>query len=360
MIEVANIFHRYGQQYREKYKDRMPPSHLRAMRDIEDCRTKHMGGHVYVCENEACEEENIYVYHSCKNRHCPKCQNDQAELWLQKQQNRLLPVLYFLVTFTLPEELRSVTRSNQKALYNILFQTSAAALQKLALDPRFLGGHIGMTGVLHTWDRILGYHPHIHYLVPGGGLSPDHTQWLPSKNDFLVRVEPLSIIFRAKFKAALKEIGLFKAAASAAWNKNWVVHSKPVASGKEAMVYLARYVFRVAISNNRLLNIDNDQVTFEYQNSETKELRQMTVTALSFIRRFLQHILPKGFIKVRYYGLLSPANRNLLAVVMHLLEEHTPAAIPKPAAKAELCCPKCCKPLRFVGRIDYSERGPPL
>lgn len=292
MPEVANIFRLYGQQYREKYKDRMPPSRLRAMRDIEDCRTKHMGGHVYVCENEACEEEKIYVYHFCKNRHCPKCQNDQAEIWLQKQQNRLLPVPYFL--------------------------------------------------------------------VPGGGLSPDHTQWLPSRNDFLVRVEPLSIIFRAKFKAALKEIGLFDTVAAAVWNKDWVVHSESVGSGKEAMVYLARYVFRVAISNNRLLNIDNNQVTFEYQDSETKQQRQMTVAALEFIRRFLQHVLPKGFIKVRYYGLLSPARRNLLAVVMCLLGAHTPAAIPKPAAKAELCCPKCCKPLRFVGRIDYSERGPPL
>ena len=217
-----------------------------------------------------------------------------------------------------------------------------------------------MIGVLHTWDRILGYHPHIHYLVPGGGLSPDHTQWLPSENDFLVRVEPLSTIFRAKFKAALKEIGLFNAVASTVWNKDWVVHSESVGSGKEAMVYLARYVFRAAISNNRLLNIDNNQVTFEYQDSETKQQRQMTVAAFEFIRRFLQHVLPKGFIKVRYYGLTSPAKRNLLAMAMYLLGAHTPATIPKPAAKAELYCPKCCRPLRFVGRINYYERGPPL
>lgn len=360
MPEVADIFRRYGQQYREKYANQMLPSHLRAMRDIENCRTKYMGGHLYLCENEACEEEKVYAYHSCKNRHCPKCQNDQAELWLQKQQNRLLPVPYFLVTFTLPEELRAIARSNQKALYNILFQTSAASLQKLALDPRFVGGHIGMTGVLHTWDRTLGYHLHIHYLVPAGGLSPDHSQWLPSRNNFLVRVELLSTIFRAKFRDALKETGLFDAVAAAVWNKDWVVHSEPVGSGKEAMVYLARYVFRVAISNNRLLNIDNNRVTFEYQDSETKEQRQRTVTALEFIRRFLQHILPKGFIKVRYYGLLSPAKRNLLAVAMYLLGAPTPAAIPKPAAKAELCCPKCRKPLRLVGRIDYYDRGPPL
>ncbi len=360
MLEVADIFRRHGPEYREKFQDHMLPGHLRAMRDIENCRTEVMGGHVYVCENEACKEI-VFTYHSCKNRHCPKCQNNQSERWLEKQRNRLLPVPYFLVTVTLPQELRATARSNQKAVYNILFQTSAAALKKLALDPRFVGGHIGMIGVLHTCDRTLGYHPHIHYLIPGGGLSPDHSQWLPTrKKNFLVRVEPLSVIFKAKFRDALKKTELFETVPAEVWKKDWVIHSEQVGSGREALSYLARYLFRVAISNSRLLSLDDDKVTFEYEDSDTKERRTMSLSALEFIRRFLQHVLPKGFMKVRYYGLLSPRNRNLLAVVMYLLAAHAVAEGPKTPAKTELRCPKCGNPLRLLGRVSHFARGPPL
>jgi hypothetical protein len=170
VIELADIFRRYGPQYREKYGERMPPSHRQAMAAIERCRTEALGGHVYTCD--ACEE-TVYSYHSCKNRHCPKCQNEAAEQWLVEQQDLLLPTPYFMVTFTLPADLKQLARSNQKSLYNILFRTSAAALQQLAQDPRFVGGQIGMVGVLHTWARDLSYHPHVHYLVPGGGLAAD-------------------------------------------------------------------------------------------------------------------------------------------------------------------------------------------
>lgn len=358
MVELADIFRRYGPEYRDKFKDRMLPSHLRAMQDIENCRTQCMGGHIYLCQNEACQEF-VYSYHSCKNRHCPKCQKDQTQIWLQKQRQLLLPVPYFLVTFTLPEELRRTARSNQKTLYNILFRTSAAALQKLALDPRFIGGQIGMTGVLHTWDKKVGYHTHVHYLVPGGGLSPDHSRWLPAKNDFLVRVEPLSIIFRAKFRDALKKAGLFEAVPSEVWEKDWVAHSEPVGYGEEAVKYLARYVFRVAITNNRFVKLENDNVTFRYQDSDTKQWRLMSLPALEFVRRFLQHVLPKGFQKVRHYGLFSPTKRNLLAVARYILRSRITIALPSSPCKAKLHCPKCGSALRLVGRISRYGRAPP-
>ena len=192
------------------------------MRDIVDCRTEAMGGHVYVCENEACQQY-LYSYHSCKNRHCTKCGNDNAQLWLQKQLDLLIPEKYFLVTFTLPDGLRKTAKSNQKTIYDLLFTTSAAALKKLALDPRFVGGQIGMVGVLHTWARDSTYHVHVHYIVPGGGLSADG-KWLPSAEEFLVRVEPLSIIFRAKFKDELEKTHLFGDVDPQVWKQNWVVH----------------------------------------------------------------------------------------------------------------------------------------
>lgn len=206
MIEVADIFHRHGPDYREKFGDRMPFCHRQAMDAIEQCRTEVMGGHVYHCDQ--CDEA-LYSYHSCKNRHCPKCQNETADQWLLRQQELLLPVPNFMVTFTLPAELRPVARSHQKICYNLLFRTAAAALQELAADPRFVGGQIGLIGVLHTWTRQLNYHPHVHFLVPAGALAPDGQSWQPARNGFLVHVKPLSVLFRAKFREALKKTTLF-------------------------------------------------------------------------------------------------------------------------------------------------------
>ena len=214
----------------------MLPNHLKAMQAIEACRTEALGGHVYFCEKCG---ENHYSYHSCKNRHCPKCQNDNANEWLQKQTELLLPVTHFMNTFTLPDSLRQLARSNQKIIYNILFKASAAALQKLALDSRYVGGEIGMMGVLHTWTRDIGYHPHIHYIIPAGGLSPDGTQWLSARGNFLMPVKALSIIFRAKFRDELKKTKLFGAVSAQTWTKAWVVHSKSVGSGVHAFKYLA-------------------------------------------------------------------------------------------------------------------------
>src|SRR2546421_1056804 len=227
MLEVAEIFRLHGPQYRAKFGRAMLPSHRRAMQDIEQCRTAVLGGQVYFCNQ--CQEQR-YSYHSCQNRHCPKCGNEQANDWLQAQQNLLLPINYFLVTFTLPQELRAVARSNQKLIYNLLFRASSAALLKLAQEPRFVGGRIGMVGVLHTWTRQLLYHPHVHYIVTGGGLT-DGGRWRSSRKDFLVPVKALSPIIRAKFRDALKQTELFAQAPAQVWQKDWVVHSEPVGSG---------------------------------------------------------------------------------------------------------------------------------
>jgi hypothetical protein len=362
VIELAEIFSRYGPEYREKFGERMPLHHRLAMAAIEQCRTEAMGGHIYHCE--ACDEA-LYSYHSCKNRHCPKCQNESAEQWLVEQRELLLPTSYFMVTFTLPADLKQLARSHQKVIYNILFRTSAAALQQLAQDPRFVGGRIGMVGVLHTWARDLSYHPHLHYLVPAGALAPDGQRWLPARRDFLVHVKPLSILFRAKFRDELKKTPLFDLVPAETWKKDWVVHCQHVGSGVAALKYLAPYIFRVAISNNRILDLRDDRVTFRYKDSDTGETRHRTVTAQEFIRRFLQHVLPRGFVKVRYYGFFSHGNRQLLKTIRQLLAGSSTAkqtdpqlANPTPQDRA-LRCPKCGKAMRLVETLQPKRHRPP-
>ena len=358
MLEVADIFRLHGPAYRQKFGDRMLPSHRRAMQDIETCRTEALGGQLYFCKQ--CQEQR-YSYHSCKNRHCPKCQNEQANDWLQEQQSLLLPTHHFLVTFTLPAELRPLARSHQKTIYNLLFRTSSAALQQLAQDPRFVGARLGMVGVLHTWTRQLLYHPHVHYIVTGGGWSDDG-RWRSSRKDFLVPVEALSPIFRAKFRDALKQTELFAQVPPRVWRKDWVVHAEPVGSGTQAFQYLAPYVFRVAISNNRLCTLHDGQVTFTYKESATDQFKRSTLTAEEFIRRFLQHVLPPRFIKVRYYGLLSPAHRQLLLKARQLLS----ASITKLKNQAlntthsltRLTCPHCGGPLSLLSPLAPRGRAP--
>jgi hypothetical protein len=308
MVEIAEIFRIHGPADRTTFGDRMHPRHLRAMQDIERCRTETLGGQVYHCET--CREYQ-YSYHSCKNRHCPKCQQDQAEPWLDNQKRLLRPVPHCMVTCMLPAELRALARRHQQTLYHILFRSSSEALQELALDPRFIGGRIGMVGVLHTWTRDLRYHPHVHDMVAGGGLSTEGP-WLPARQDFLVHVTPLSVLFRGKFRAYLQKADLFPLVDAHVWHKDWVVHCEPIGSGAEAFRYLAPYIFRVAISNNRILTREDGHVTFQYKDSATDQTTSATVTAEEFIRRFLQHVLPDRFINVRYDGFLSPGNRHVL------------------------------------------------
>jgi hypothetical protein len=359
VIELAEIFRRRGPAYREKYEERMLPSHRRAMRDIESCRTDNLGGHVYFCPD--CERKQ-YSYHSCKNRHCPKCQQNAAQGWLERQQRLRLSAPYFLLTFTLPQGLRAIARRNQKAVYNLLFRSSAAATQKLAQDSRFVGGNIGMIGVLHTWTRTLGYHPHVHYLVPGGGLSENGENWLSSKQNFFLPVQALSILFRAKFRDALRGTGLFDEVSLDVWGQDWVVHCQPVGSGVAALKYLAPYIFRVALSNRRIQKLDGDRVTYSYRDSRSGEIRSLTLRAEEFMRRFLQHVLPKGFVKVRYYGFFSPGKRPMLALIRRMLgmlhEEILSCELEK-RSRRELKCPDCGKEMRWLQSLQPQVRPPP-
>jgi hypothetical protein len=292
---------------------------------------------------------------------------------LEKQQALLLPVPYFLLTFTLPSELREVARSHQKLVYHLLFRASADAMQRLASDERFVGGQLGMVGVLHTWGRNLSYHPHVHYLVPGGGLAADGS-WHPSRANFLLPVKALSRIFRAKFRDGLRHGApdCFADIPAKVWKEEWVVHSKPVGNGLGAVKYLAPYVFRVAISNHRILKLEHDKVTFRYRASDTGKLKICVLPAEEFIRRFLQHVLPKGFVKVRYYGFFSPGLRKRLAALRHQLDglsvDQSPLSdVPDtdtlttddPASNVVVCCPSCGQMMLRGAIIPPRERSPP-
>jgi len=352
---VADIFRLHGPAYLEKFGDRLPPQHRHVMQKIIACRTEELGGQIYFCEQ--CEDQ-CYSYHSCQDRHCPKCGNDKADEWLRMQNALLLPVNYFMVTFTLPDTLNTVARRNQKFIYGRFFQTAAAALQKLAADPKFVGGQLGFFGVLQTWTRDLAYPPHLHFIVAGGGLSEDGNDWRPTHGKFLVPVKALSKIFRAKFRDALKKKPeLFAQVPPETWQKEWVVHCEPVGTGEHALKYLAPYIFRVAISNKRLVKLENGHVTFQYRDGETKRFKTTTVTAEEFIRRFLQHVLPKGFIKVRYYGFLSPRHRARLEKIKDRLgvkpvvTEATDASDAEAVAAHVMRCPKCGSEMRLVGDI---------
>ncbi len=381
-LELADIFRRYGPAYRQKYADRLLPSHRQVMRAIEQCRTEALGGQVYSCVS--CSELR-YSYHSCRNRHCPKCQHEQTQEWLKLQQQLLLPVPYFMLTFTLPEGLREAASRNQKFFYHALFQASAEATQKLAQDPRYVGGQIGMVGVLHTWTRNLAYHPHVHYLVPGGGIAPDKQTlrpsspvpaalaqaghaWLPSHNNFFLPVKALSKLFRAKFLHLLKKSPAFAQVPPKVWQQDWVVHCKPVGNGQSALKYLAPYIFRIAISNRRLVKFTDNgalgtsQVTFQYRTSDTGQLKACTTSVERFIHRFLQHVLPSGFVKVRYFGFLAPTRRPLFASIQAHIQQcipqqtaslhNTNPTTSQPALpQKQPICPKCGQSMSFLRAI---------
>ena len=281
-----------------------------------------------------------------------------------------------MLTVTLPSELRRVARSHQKQVYDLLFRTSAAAMQHLARDPRFVGGQMGMVGVLHTWGRNLSYHPHIHYLVPGGGLATEGQTWLPARNSFLLPVKALSRIVRAKFRDALRQTSLFGLVPASVWRQVWVVHCQPVGNGLTALKYLAPYIFRVAISNNRILKLAHGNVTFRYRTTDTGKLQRCTLPAQEFIRRFLQHVLPRGFVKVRYYGFLSSGLRTRLAALRQHLGSLSAPSSPPQVADAEDCqtdedhltspsphsliyCPSCGQVMRRGPLIRPNEHAPP-
>jgi hypothetical protein len=350
MTTLADIFQQYGPDYCRQYGEEMLYSHLRVLRAVVRCRTPALGGHVYHCPD--CDEV-AYCYHSCRNRHCPQCQQGLAQQWLARQQALLLPAPYFLLTFTLPASLRLLARQNQKLIYNLLFRTAATATQKLAHDPRFVGGQIGMVGILHTWARDLSYHPHVHFLVPAGGLDRNTNCWRSANDSFLVPVKALSPIFRAKFRDALQQTDLFDQVPAALWQQDWVVHCQPVGNGRAALKYLAPYVFRVALSNNRIVKLADGHVTFRYTASATGETKFCTLPVFQFMHRFLQHVLPKGFVKVRYYGLFSAGNRQLLALAWRSLLTQLPGPLP-------ICrlsqCPTPLLPVLTVAKLCGYKR----
>jgi putative transposase/transposase-like zinc-binding protein len=326
---------------------------------IEHCRTARLAGQVFGCPT--CHEFQ-YSYHSCRNRHCPKCQHAQTQNWLQVQQELLLPLPYFFLTFTLPAQLRA----HQKALYALLFQASAEAAQKLALDPRYIGGQIGLVGVLHTGTRNLIFHPPVHYLAPGGGLQADGQTWLPARPGFFLPVRALSKLFRAAFRRGLQKLKLFEQVPSKVWQQQWVVHCKPVGDGQAALQYLAPYIHRVAISNRRLLSfanrgsLESSQVTFQYRASETSQLKQCRLSVEQFFQRFLQHVLPPAFVKVRYFGFLGASvRRKLTALQIRLgtsrldpLEQPPTSAPSAHEPPSTILCPSCGRPMIFQRNLS--------
>jgi hypothetical protein len=370
MTTLGEIVRRYGAQYRVHYGDQMLPSQQAALTAIEACRTAALGGQVFTCTD--CGTVR-YSYHSCRNRHCPTCQHDAAQRWLEQQHDLLLPLPYFLVTFTLPAELRALAYSHQRQVYSLFFRATAAALQQLAADPRFVGGQLGMLGVLQTWTRDLRYHPHIHYLVPALGLAADGRFCCPRNVAFLVPVHALAILFRAKLRAALRQIAYAAEIPSVVWTQPWVVDCRSVGSGAAALKYLAPYIFRVALSNNRIIRVDNDRVTFRYVDGTTHQPKTCTLPALAFLQRFLQHVLPRGFVKVRYYGLFSRRHRPLLAQLRAQLtlekarssggadegRSEAGAVVPPRVRPAVERCPVCGQGMRSRMLIPQRSRGPP-
>jgi len=359
MSAIQNIFRVYGKQYLALYGDRMPRIHRKTIHDIIECRSGSFGAIVYAC-NDCNIRKSVPC--CCGNRHCPTCQQNKSEQWLHKQMENLLPTHYFLVTITLPKGLRDVARSHQKIVYAALFSCAHEALIKLAKDKRFIGStRIGYLAVLHTWGSMLQYHPHIHLVIPGGAVSEKGDQWLSSRQDLFVHTKPLAHIFRAKFRDAMKKNNLFHKIEPSVWKEKWVVDSQSAGEGQNSLRYLARYVFRVAISNNRIKSIENNVIKFTYKGRDRKTWKSTTLEPMEFIRRFLQHVLPKGFMKIRHCGFLSPNSpfsieqlRELISLIHDVFHDLLPEI--QEYKKKGIKCPCCRNPLKFIAFVKYIPR----
>ena len=313
-LEIADILHHHLDDYKAEYP--LWPEHRKIVSDLLNCRTAHLGGHIERCDN--CGALRI-TYHSCRNRHCPKCQHMPRERWLEKRKDEILPANYFHVVFTLPHELNTVILNNKKVMFNILF--TAASKTLLTFGTNKLNGAPGFLAVLHTWDQKLNAHFHLHCLVAGGAVSKDKKRWLPVKNDYLFNEEALSRVFRGKFIERLVHVRKnddlkFTGAAYSnlkkmLYAKNWVVSVRePVKRPEHVLEYLARYTHRVAIANSRIKKLENGMVSFTSKNRKKQKTETITITAVEFIRRFLLHSLPKGFVRIRHYGFLANRNRK--------------------------------------------------
>ena len=340
-LEVAQIFRRHGPEYRQHHSLSRPQR--QAMRDIEQCRTARLGGHLDVC-SQGCGYLAI-SYNSCRNRHCPKCQSLQQARWLAARRERLLPTRYFHLVVTLPHELQVLARHNPELVYNLLFEATSRALLQLARDYERLRAQIGFTAVLHTWDQDLNWHPHLHLVVTGGGLSLDGDRWIAARNSFLIPVRALSKIIRGKFLEALEKAwhegklrgrippAQFQRFLRKLRRKKWVVYAKEAFGGShQAFHYLSRYTHRVAISNPRLVSLAAGKVTFQARdNHRPGQKRLVTLTAPEFIRRFLRHVLPPRFVKIRHYGLMAPRHaKTKLEKARALLSLQTPGPRSEP------------------------------
>ncbi|RJF97155.1 IS91 family transposase [Noviherbaspirillum saxi] len=381
-LDVADIFRLHGPSWRQAQHAHLSLGQLKVMSAIEQCRSAVLGGHVLRCD--ACEQVEI-AYNSCRNRHCPKCQASAARRWLEARQAELLPVEYYHVVFTLPAQISAIAYYNKAAIYGLLFDVAAETLRTIAADPRHLGAQIGATLVLHTWGSALTHHPHVHGIVPGGGLSLDRERWVACKPGFFLPVRVLSRLFRRRFLEELEKAhrngrlqffaeyaALSEAAVFADWLAplracEWVVYAKRPFAGPEAVLaYLSRYTHRVAISNSRLLAMDERGITFgckDYRAKGRTRYKTMTLAAHEFMRRFLLHVLPHGFHRIRHYGLIANAGRQQnLAKARELL--HVVSDLPPHAAEAaatisqpRFVCPHCGAAMRI---IETFARGQPI
>jgi Putative transposase/Transposase zinc-binding domain len=385
-LEVADLVRAAGDAFVERSRKWITWKHVKVLLAIARCRTATLGGHLDECTR--CGHRAI-SYNSCRNRHCPKCQAGARDRWLAARRQELLPTRYIHVVFTLPRELAALAFQNKKVIYDLLFRTSAETLVEIARDPHHLGAEIGFFSVLHTWTQKLELHPHVHCVVPAGGLSADHTRWIKPRYDFFLPVKMLGAIFRGKFHEALKRAfhdgklnfhGDLKLLAQpktfAAWlrplfRKDWVVYSKRPFGGPEHVLrYLGRYTHRVAISNHRLVSFTDGEVTFRWRDSaHHNEQRSLPLSVDEFLRRFLLHVLPKGFVRIRNFGFLANRRRaTLLPLCFHLLgsvqeprtEPHASSTQDSPDLWR---CPKCGGPMKVVERLTAAEiqpRSPPL
>ena len=367
-LTVHQQLRRLTPEYLEAFGTTMPGRQRQVLHKILRCRTPALGGHIFACPD--CPGFH-YRYHSCNDRHCPQCGQTDADDWLQRQRARLLlPVPYFLVTFTVPEELRLFLRSHPQMGLDLLFATSARTLQELAGNPRRLGAQLGMLGVLHTWSRTLIFHPHIHYLIPGGGLSPDGRRWVPARHKFLLHHKALGAHLRTLFKQRLLKdhSDLFGQVPAKVWKHRWNVGCQLAGSGENALRYLSRYVFKTATSNRRVSSLPDGRLRWGYRDSNTQRLCSLRLEPLEFMRRFLQHTLPHRFARVRTFGWLHPAAKVRANRVRALLH-HAPVLSareqqawhppldpelevpPPPEAKKPrpVLCPHCQQAMRLIG-----------
>jgi Putative transposase/Transposase zinc-binding domain len=372
--EVVDILHHHLDDYKAEYP--LWPEHRKIVSDLLNCRTAHLGGHIERCDN--CGTLRI-TYHSCRNRHCPKCQHMPRERWLEKRKDEILPTSYFHVVFTLPHELNTVILNNKKVMFNILFAAASKTLLTFGKDN--LNGTPGFLAVLHTWNQKLNAHFHLHCLVAGGALSKDKKRWLPVENDYLFNKEALSRVFRGKFMKRLKHArktgalkftgGFYSNLKKMLYAKNWVVSVRdPVNRPEHVLEYLARYTHRVAIANSRIKKLENGMVSFTAQNRKKQKTETITITAVEFIRRFLLHSLPKRFVRIRHYGFLANRNRKEhLKVIRDLMGVSAPPEKEVTTLEEMMLqltgtditsCPCCSKgEMHFFAEIPRGRARPP-